>query len=59
MTEQEAGITISVGIYTRQPNQDRLARADRYVERAPHAIDRHERAAFEQEAERIYREEGV
>lgn len=50
---------ITISIYTRQPNQERLARADRYVERAQQAIDRRERAAFEQEAKRIYREEGL
>ena len=51
-------IKISVSIYRREPNRDRLATADRYVERAQQAIDRRERQAFEQEAERIYREEG-
>lgn len=54
-----AEVTIRVIVHANQPNQDRLARADRYIERAQHAIDRRERAAFEREAERIYREEGL
>ena len=50
-------IKITVSVYSRQPDSDRLARADRYVERAQQSIDRRERQAFEEEAERIYREE--
>lgn len=52
-------LTVSIGVYMRQPNQERLARADRYVERAQQAVDRRERDAFDREAERIYREEGL
>lgn len=51
----EIRIKISVG--GSAPNQDRLARADRYVERANQSIDRRDREAYAAEADRIYREE--
>lgn len=50
-------ITIRIEAYSRQPDSDRLARADRYAERASQAVDRRERAALSAEADRIYREE--
>ena len=52
-----AEITIRIETYNRTPDQTRLARADRYEERAAQAIDRRERAALYAEAERIYRED--
>ena len=51
------GITVRIETYNRTPDQARLARADRYEERAAQAIDRRERAALYAEADRIYREE--
>lgn len=50
-------LSIRVEVYSRQPDQARLAVADRYVERAAQAVDRRDRAALSLEAERIYREE--
>ncbi len=51
-------ITIRIESYSRQPDRDRIARADRYVERARQAVDTRRRDALLDEAERIYREEG-
>lgn len=50
-------ITIRIETYSRQPDRERLALADRYVERANQSVDRREREAYAREADRPYREE--
>lgn len=49
-------ITIRIESYSRQPDRERLALADRYEERASQAVSRSEREALYAEADRIYRE---
>lgn len=55
----EIRIQINVSSGGHQPNADRLARADRYIGHAKAAIDTRQRDALFDEADRIYREEGM
>jgi hypothetical protein len=50
-------IHITITVSQSEPNRDRLAIADRYLECANQAVDVHQRRALTDEAERIYREE--